>query len=92
MSRFRLQRRMYDDLRGVTPATGRATGGNGDGLTDEERRALDHQDIAALYLLGVHPVLLNGFCRAAGFSRNDYRKLLEPLDDGIRRKTRWRAP
>jgi hypothetical protein len=89
MSVYRLQQRIFGDLRGRTSPAG-CTGSEPDGLTDEERRALDEKDVAALYLMGVHPVLLNGFCRAAGLGRNDYRAALEPLDDGVRRKPRWR--
>jgi hypothetical protein len=40
--------------------------------------------------MGVHPVLVNGFCRALGYKRADYRPLLE--NSGAvpaRRRTRW---
>jgi hypothetical protein len=90
MSLYRLQRRMFDDLRGVPSGFGPPGWQGGDGLTDDERRALRERDVAALYRMGVHPVLLNGYCRAAGLGRNDYRTLLEPFDDGVRRRTRWR--
>jgi hypothetical protein len=89
MSLYRLQRRIFEDLRGGTPPAG-STGSADDGLTDDERRALDDKDVAALYLMGVHPVLLNGFCRAAGLGRRDYRAVLEPLDHAGRGKPRWR--
>jgi hypothetical protein len=58
-------------------------------LTDEERRAFVERDIAALYTMGLHPVLLNGFCRAEGFARDDYRKILEPLGAPEQRTGRW---
>jgi len=44
-----------------------------------------------LYQLGLHEVLLNRFCRAAGFARDDYRKLLEPLGRKEERKGRWQT-
>ena len=28
--------------------------------------------------MGVHPVIINGYCRAMGYKRADYRSLLEP--------------
>jgi len=34
-------------------------------------------------------VLLNRFCRAAGFARDDYRKILEPFGQKEERKGRW---
>jgi hypothetical protein len=89
MSLYRLQQRIFDGLRG-RGSPPRPAGSPDDGLTDEERRALEEKDVAALYLMGVHPVLLNGFCRAAGLGRNDYRAVLEPFDDAVRRRPRWR--
>jgi hypothetical protein len=58
-------------------------------LTDDERKAFENRDIAALYNLGLHEVLLNRFCRAAGFARDDYRKILEPFGQKEERKARW---
>lgn len=60
-------------------------------LTDEERRAFEDRDVAGLYQMGLHPVLLNGFCRAEGFARDEYRKLLEPFGADEQRKGRWAA-
>jgi hypothetical protein len=90
MSIYRLQQRIFETLRGKASPPGRRDPQD-DGLTEEERRALEDEDVAALYLMGVHPVLLNGFCRAAGLGRNDYRAVLEPFDDAVRRMPRWRA-
>jgi hypothetical protein len=63
-------------------------------LTDEERQAFEHKDPAALYRLGLHPVLLHGFCRAVGYRRDDYRKLLvaaQPAPESDEGRTgRWR--
>ena len=58
-------------------------------LTPEERKAFDNQDIAAFYELGLHEVLINRCARAVGYSRDDYRKRLEPLAVPNERKGRW---
>ena len=58
-------------------------------LTEEERTAFENRDPAALYQLGLHPVLLNGFLRAAGFARDEYRKILQPLATPPGRTARW---
>jgi hypothetical protein len=89
MSIYRLQQRIFDSLRGRASPPGRVDPKD-DGLTGEERRALEEKDVAALYLMGVHPVLLNGFCRAAGLGRHAYRAVLEPFDDAVRGTARWR--
>jgi hypothetical protein len=60
-------------------------------LTESERAAFEARDVAALYRLGLHPVLLNAFCRAAGYSRDDYRKVLAPYAAPEERKGRWRT-
>jgi hypothetical protein len=36
-------------------------------------------------------VLLNRFARAAGFARDDYRKILEPFGAEEHRKGRWQS-
>jgi hypothetical protein len=48
------------------------------GLSEAEARALVDGDVAALYRLGVHPVLLNGFARAC-VPRDRYRATLAAL-------------
>jgi hypothetical protein len=58
-------------------------------LTDEERKAFDDRDVAALYGLGLHPVLLNGFARASGYTRDDYRKVLAVFAAKEERTGRW---
>jgi hypothetical protein len=60
-------------------------------LTSEERTAFERKDVAALYRLGLHEVLLNRFCRAAGFARDDYRKILEPYAKPEQRSGRWQT-
>ncbi len=95
MSWYQMHRAVYDWVRaGEVNST---AGGDGRSafdvgayeLTDEERKAFDNRDIAALYKLGLHEVLLNRFCRAAGFARDDYRKILEPFGAKEERRARW---
>ena len=46
--------------------------------------------LGAIYAMGTHPVIVNGFCRALGYKRADYRPLLE--NSGAvppRKRTRW---
>jgi hypothetical protein len=59
-------------------------------LSEVERVAFEGRDPAGLFRLGLHPVLLNAFCRAVGFARDDYRKVLEPLAVPEGRTGRWR--
>jgi hypothetical protein len=94
VSHYQLHRCVYDWVR-----AGEVNSVSGDGrldfdasgyeLTDRERAAFDKRDVAELYQLGLHEVLLNRFCRAAGFARDDYRKLLEPFGTHEERKGRW---
>ena len=41
--------------------------------------------------MGVHPVIINGFCRALGYKRADYRPLLEngSATTQVKVKPRW---
>jgi hypothetical protein len=83
MSIYQLHRCIYDWVR-----AGEVNSTSGDGrldfdasvyeLTDVERTAFESRDIVTLYRLGLHEVLLNRYCRAAGFERDDYRRILEP--------------
>jgi hypothetical protein len=95
MSTYQLHRAVYDWIRAGEVNSGSATDGrenfdvSGYELTDDERKAFDNKDIAALYQLGLHSVLVNRYARAAGFARDDYRKLLEPFGEKEERKGRW---
>jgi len=96
VSLYQLHRCVYDWVRAGEVAGGAAGGQSRESfdasrydLSDDERQAFESKDVAALYQLGLHPVLLNRFCRAAGFSRDDYRKLLEPFGGPEERKGRW---
>lgn len=49
-----------------------------------ERDALAAGDLAALYRMGVHPLLLAPFSRMMGIPRSKYQELLTPLK-GVQR-------
>jgi hypothetical protein len=94
---YQLHRCVYDWVRAgevgggdAAAASGRAAFDSGRyELTGQERAAFESRDVAALYQLKLHSVLLNRFCRAAGYSRDDYRKLLEPFAAPEERRGRW---
>lgn len=48
-------------------------------LTREERDALARGDLAALYRMGVHPLLLRPLSRMLGVSPAEYQQVLNPL-------------
>ena len=97
MSLYQLHRAVYDWVRAGEVGGGDAAAQdgralfdvNGYDLSEDERKAFESKDVAGLYQLGLHAVLLNRFCRAAGYSRDDYRKLLEPFGRPEERKGRW---
>lgn len=97
MSWYQLHRCVYDWVRAGevssdTSGDGRAGfDSSGYELTDEERKAFETKDVAGLYQLGLHRVLLNRFCRAAGFARDDYRALLAPFAETEERRGRWQT-
>jgi len=78
MSLYQLHRAIFDYLRAGEVTSGAAPDFDVGryNLTEEERKAFDAQDVAAMYHLGLHPVLLNGYCRAIGYGRDDYRAIL----------------
>jgi hypothetical protein len=78
MSLYQLHRCLFDFLRAGEVSSGAAPNFDVSSydLTDEERKVFDTKDIAALYRMAFHPVLLNGYCRAIGYERSDYRTIL----------------
>ena len=78
MSLYQLHRCVFDFLRAGEVSSGAAPNFDVSSydLTDEERKVFESKDIAALYRMGFHPVLLNGYCRAIGYERSDYRAIL----------------
>jgi hypothetical protein len=93
MSLYQVQQCLFDYLRAMEdappgPKPDISTGGYD--LTDAERTALVAGDVAAFYAMGVHPVMINGYCRAMGYKRADYRPLLAGVAAQPRR-TRWQT-
>jgi hypothetical protein len=98
MSLYQLHRCVYDWVRAGEVAGGSAAGGGRESfdasryeLTDDEKKAFETRDVAALYQLGLHAVLLNRFCRAAGYGRDEYRRILEPFGTEEKRRGRWQT-
>ena len=94
MSLYQVQQCLFDYLRAMEDAPpGPKPDIKTDGydLTDEEERALRDGDVGAFYQMGVHPVIINGYCRAMGYKRADYRPLLEKVADTTPRRTRWQT-
>jgi len=93
MSLYQVQQCLFDYLRVLEdPKTeGRPEiDTEGYDLTDTERKALESKDIGEIYVMGVHPVIVNGYCRALGYKRADYRPLLEAAAVKTEpRKVRW---
>lgn len=90
MSAYQLQQFLFDQLgRWAVDADSRLDP-DGYELAPAEAAAVADNDIAALHQLGVHPVLLNAWCRATGYSRDEYRRLLAPYRrPGGARAPRW---
>jgi hypothetical protein len=98
MSLYQLHRAVYDWVRAGEVGGGQEADRSGGRatfdvsryeLTEVERKALDSRDVAALYQLGLHAVLINRFARAAGFARDEYRQLLQPFATEKGKKGRW---
>jgi hypothetical protein len=93
VSLYQLHRCIWDKVRtsGTSSGTAVAFDASRYELTRAEREAFEGKDVAALYQLGLHPVLLNGFCRASGFARDEYRAILAPFAEPETRKARWQT-
>ena len=92
MSLFQVQQCLFDYLRALEnapPGEKPEISLDGYDLSEEERRALREQDVGAIYAMGTHPVIVNGYCRALGYKRADYRPLLQAAASPERRRTRW---
>ena len=93
MSLYQVQQCLFDYLRAMEDAPpGRKPDitTTGYDLTESERHALTTGDVGAFYTMGVHPVMINGYCRAMGYKRADYRTLLAGVAPEPRR-TRWQT-
>lgn len=95
MSRYAVQRAIFDHLRTledpsrtVNPAS---VSVDGYAVTPEETRALRNGDVAAYHRMGVHPVLINAYCRANGWKGPSYRVLFAAVDQiDVAGEARWR--
>jgi hypothetical protein len=92
VSLYQLHRCVWDSVRASSVSSSNTNNHFDSGkydLTDEERKAFEEKDVAALFRLGLHPVLLNGFCRASGYTRDDYRKALAVFATREEKTGRW---
>jgi len=95
VSVYQLNRLVYDWVR--AGEVNSSDGGDGRAgfdvsgyeLSDDERKAFDSKDIAQLWQLGLHDVLVNRYARAIGLSLADYRGILTPHAKPEERKGRW---
>ena len=93
MTLYQVQQCLFDYLRVLEdPKTEGRPEISTDGydLTDDERKILEAKDVGGIYSMGVHPVIINGYCRAMGYKRADYRRLLAGVAPEPRR-TRWQT-
>ena len=94
MSLYQVQQCLFDYLRALedpNQPTKPEIKLDGYDLTGSERTVLEQGDVGAMYTMGVHPVIINGYCRAMGYKRADYRRLLEGSAPAQRRRTRWQT-
>ncbi len=93
MSIYQLQECLFNYLRVLedSPADGPRPELSTEGysLTDEELQALSDKDVGTLYEMGTHPVIINGYCRAMGYKRADYRPLFKQTSTATKGKARW---
>jgi hypothetical protein len=93
MSLYQLHRCVWDELRAEQRRAG--TGPTFDprryDLTDDERRAYESVDIARLYGLGLHPILLEAYARRRGHTRRAHREALQVFAVPERRRARWQT-
>lgn len=79
MTQYALNKCIFDHLRRMEdPNNTRAANDlltDGYALDDGELTAAKNLDVAAFHDFGVHPVLINGLCRANGWKRADYKQL-----------------
>jgi hypothetical protein len=100
LSVYQVQQCMFDYLR-ATESAGRDAAPptvriDGYDLTPREAEALVEGRVSDLYAMGVHPVLINGYCRANGWKRADYRALFaaggaDPAVAGFSGRPRWQT-
>lgn len=88
-----MQQAIFDHLRVLGRGSSDRSPGSvptaGYTVTDDEARALREGDVGAFHTAGVHPVLINMFCRANGWKRADYRVLFPAGATTETRRGRW---
>lgn len=80
MSLYQVQQCLFDNLRVLEkapPGERPAIATTNYELTDDERRAVQDGDVDAFSVMGVHPVIINAYCRSQGYKRADYRPLFK---------------
>jgi hypothetical protein len=93
VSLYEVQQCLFDYLRAMEdapPGPKPDIRTEGYDLSDQEQKALATGDVSAFHAMGVHPVIINGYCRAMGYKRADYRRLLAGAAHEPRR-TRWQT-
>ncbi len=94
MSAYAMQKAIFDHIRAIgareSALDPRSVATEGYALTDDEARALRDGDVAAFHTAGVHPVLINMYCRSNGWKRADYRVLFPAQSTDEVRSVRWR--
>ena len=95
MSGYQVQQCLFDHLRALErPDAARAASEvsvDGYELDDRERAALAAGSVEEFHALGVHPVLINAYCRANGWRRADYRVLFGAAAEQMAGEGRWRG-
>lgn len=93
MSTYAVQQAIFDHLRALEVASPdgdpRVVEEPAHALTVDEARALRDGDVAAFYRMGVHPVLINAWCRANGWKGPSYRVLFPKEETESARRGRW---
>jgi len=94
VSLYQVQQCLFDYLRQLEDAPVGARPSlkvDGYDLSQSEQDALLNTDLATIYQMGVHPVIINGYCRALGYKRADYRPLLQQAANPHPKRTRWQT-
>jgi hypothetical protein len=94
MSLYQVQQCLFDYLRAMEDADTQTKPEirlAGYDLTEQETDALRRGDVGALAAMKVHPVIINGYCRAMGYKRADYRSLIADAVPHTPRRTRWQT-
>jgi len=88
VSRFYLQRCVFDAVRARESAADQDFDDSDYDLSDDERRAFQDGDLRALYRIGLHPLLLNAYGGSIGYGPDACRHALAHLPRD-RRRARW---